>query len=157
MLIKIGVDIGTVSWEGLRSLTFDNLNDDIVPHTMKFGLPLYISRVGNIFKVDIKARPNAKNMRIYCMNLWKKRWMQYSTHVKSYEQKCVQPYMRRYSPLRIKSSHSGLDLRSRGKILHRLCCAWSNSDRVVDDSKLVRCLFWLFWGKTGKLAPLFVW
>ena len=46
MLIKIGVDIGTVSWEGLRSLTFDNLDDDIVvPHTMKFGLPLYISYI----------------------------------------------------------------------------------------------------------------
>ena len=29
MLIKIGVDIGTVSWEGLRSLTFDNLNYDM--------------------------------------------------------------------------------------------------------------------------------
>ena len=118
---------------------------------------MYNSCVENIFKVDMRSRLNAKNMRIYCMNLWKKRWMQYSTHVKSYEQKCVQPYMRRYSPLRIKSSHSGLDLRSRGKILHRLCCAWSNSDRVVDDSKPVRCLFWLFWGKTGKLAPLFVW
>ena len=46
MLIKIGVDIGTVSWEGLRSLTFDNLNDDIVVAlTMKFGLPLYISYI----------------------------------------------------------------------------------------------------------------
>ena len=46
MLIKIGVDIGTVSWEGLRSLTFDNLDDDIVVHTtMKFGLPLYISYI----------------------------------------------------------------------------------------------------------------
>ena len=33
MLIKIGVDIGTVSWEGLRSLTFDNLDDDIVSST----------------------------------------------------------------------------------------------------------------------------
>ena len=30
MLIKIGVDAGTVSWEGLRSLTLGNLNDDIV-------------------------------------------------------------------------------------------------------------------------------
>ena len=30
---------------------------------------LYISRVGNIFKVNKKGRPNAKNMRIYYMNL----------------------------------------------------------------------------------------
>ena len=30
--------------------------------------------------------------------------MQYSTHVKSYEQKCVQPYMFRHSLLRIKSN-----------------------------------------------------
>ena len=66
---------------------------------------MYFSRVGNIFKVDKKRCPNAKNMRIYYMNLWKKRWMQYSTHVKSYEQKCVQPCVLRHSPLRIKSSH----------------------------------------------------
>ena len=66
---------------------------------------MYISRVGNIFKVDKQCRPNAKNMRIYHMNLWKKRWMQYSTHVKSYEQKCVQPCVLRHSPMRIKSSH----------------------------------------------------
>ena len=30
---------------------------------------MYSSRVGNIFKVDKKRCPNAKNMRIYYMNL----------------------------------------------------------------------------------------
>ena len=32
-------------------------------------ISMYISRVGNIFKVDKKRCPNAKNMRIYYMNL----------------------------------------------------------------------------------------
>ena len=34
-----------------------------------FSMAACISRVGDIFKVDKKCRPNAKNMRIYYMNL----------------------------------------------------------------------------------------
>ena len=58
-----------------------------------------LSRVGETLKMDKQARPNVKNMCMNCMDLGKKRWLQYSTHVKSYEQKCVQPYMLRHSPL----------------------------------------------------------
>ena len=60
---------------------------------------MYFSRVGKTLKMDKQVRPNAKNMCMDCMNLGKKRWLQYSTHVKSYEQKCVQPCVLRHSPL----------------------------------------------------------